>query len=252
MASIRYGAGIVDARGSISGQTFSRNANGAYIRARVAGTNPQTEEQTINRTRFGTISTLWRSLTKEQADSWIEAAKGTLGSYTDRLGQSSQYTGQQLFNKLNNVRQLFNPGASMITSAPVPEPIAEVSLDAAVVEYDPVTHDFDAMNLELGIKGGGTQSLLVYTSGEVGLGVNRPKSANRIFLGPVVDQAAGTLDVLPLWEARGLDKKKKNGGSEDPPPDSRIFFWIVPGSDKTGQVAGDLVISTQPIETPAP
>ena len=249
MASIRYGAGIVDARGSISGQTFSRNANGAYIRARVAGTNPQTEEQTVNRTRFGTISTLWRSLTKEQADSWIEAAKGTLGAYTDRLGQASQYTGQQLFNKLNNVRQLFNPAAQLLTSAPVPEPIVEVSLDAAVVEYDPETGDFETMTLEVKMPGASTQSLLVYTSGEVGLGVNRPKSANRIFLGPVIDQAAGDLDVLPLWLARGLEKKKKNGGGEDPPPDSRIFFWLVPGDEKSGQTAGDLVISTQPVAT---
>lgn len=246
MASIRYGAGIVDARGSISGQTFSRNANGAYIRARVAGTNPATQEQTQARTRFGTISSAWNSLTKPQADSWIEAAKGTLGAYTDRLGQSSQYTGQQLFNKLNNVRALF--GNPPLVSAPVAEPFAQVGLASATVEYDDTTHDFEEMSLLISMGLGETSDLLIYTSGEVSMGVNRPKSANRIFLGAVTGEAAGSLDVLPLWLARGLEDKKKNGGAEDPPPDSRIFFWVVPANEKTGQTDAELVVSTSPVE----
>lgn len=246
MASIRYGAGIVDARGSISGQTFSRNANGAYIRARITGTNPGTEEQTAARSRFGSISSAWRSLTKPQADSWIDAAKTTLGAYTDRLGQPSQYTGQQLFNKLNNVRALF--GNVPLNSAPVPEPFSQVGLDAAVVEYDATTLDFETMNLEVTMRPGQTQDLLVYTSGEVGMGVNRPAAAPRIFIGALTGQSAGTVNVLPLWLARGLEDKKKKNGQGDPPPDSRIYFWIVPASEKTGQTDAELVVSTTPIE----
>lgn len=246
MASIRYGAGIVDARGSISGQTFSRNANGAYIRARIAGTNPGTEEQTQARSRFGSISSAWRSLTKPQADSWIEAAKTTIGAYTDRLGQPSQYTGQQLFNKLNNVRALF--GDSVLRSAPVAEPFAQVGLDAAVVEFDGTTGDFEEMNLIVSMGLGETQDLLIYTSGEVGMGVQRPASAPRIFLGALQGESAGSIDVLPLWLARGLEEKKKNGGGDNPPPDSRIYFWIVPASAKTGQTDAELVVSTTPVE----
>lgn len=53
---------IGELRGSISGQTYSRNARGAYVRARVTGTNPNTVAQQNARTAFGSASTLFKSL----------------------------------------------------------------------------------------------------------------------------------------------------------------------------------------------
>jgi len=37
--SIKFGGGVVDARGSLAGNVFSRNKSGAYMRARVTPVN---------------------------------------------------------------------------------------------------------------------------------------------------------------------------------------------------------------------
>ena len=121
MASIRFGAGIVDARGSISGQTFSRNAGGAYIRARVTGTNPNTLRQQQVRQAFAQLSQGFSGLDAKTRDNWNDAARGPLGAYTNRLGEPSQYTGQQLYQSLNGIALSF--GVSLDTS-PEPPPLA--------------------------------------------------------------------------------------------------------------------------------
>lgn len=245
MASIRFGAGIVDARGSISGQTFSRNASGAYIRARVAGTNPRTEQQQQARQRFGAISSEWRALDVKQAQSWIDAAQTTLGRYVNRLGEQAQYTGQQLYSKLNNVRALFGNGP--LLEAPLPESLTDVIVSSPVVEYDPATGEIETMTLTVAMGGAGrAQDLLIYTSGEVSPGLKRPASAPRIWIGAIEAQTSGTIDVLPLWLARGLPDKKKDG-EQNPPPDSRIYYWVVPASARTGQTAAEVLVSTAPV-----
>lgn len=114
--SIKYGGGIVDARGSLAGNTFSRNANGAYMRAKVAGTNPRTPSQTQQRNFFGAISAAYKDLTADQVAAWTEAAKGSLGAYTNRLGEASQYTANQLYMKLNTV--LSSIGADTLDNPP--------------------------------------------------------------------------------------------------------------------------------------
>lgn len=142
MASIRFGAGIVDARGSVSGQTFSRNANGAYIRARTAPSQPRTPDQTANRQRFGAISSAYSSLAAAVAQAWVDAARGPLGQYTNRLGEVAQYTGQQLYNSVNGIRAAFG-----LAPASAPPPVASIPgvvVSDFEVEYDEATDTYSA------------------------------------------------------------------------------------------------------------
>lgn len=142
MASIRFGAGIVDARGSISGQTFSRNASGAYIRARVAPSQPRTPLQTANRSLFGGISAAYSSLSEAAAQAWVDAAKGTLGRYVNRLGEQSQYTGQQLFASVQGIRAAF--GLEPLEEIPNVVTIGAASVSDFLVTYDAVEDEFTA------------------------------------------------------------------------------------------------------------
>ena len=49
MALVQYGGGIVDARGSIGGNTFSKCAGGHYMRARTKPVNPKSALQQTRR-----------------------------------------------------------------------------------------------------------------------------------------------------------------------------------------------------------
>lgn len=61
MALVKFGAGIVDARGSIAGMTFSRNKSGAIIRARVKPVNPKAPRQEHARTIVSNLAAFWHT-----------------------------------------------------------------------------------------------------------------------------------------------------------------------------------------------
>lgn len=49
MALVQFGGGILDARGSIGGQVFSKNRFGNYMRARITPVNPNSARQAVVR-----------------------------------------------------------------------------------------------------------------------------------------------------------------------------------------------------------
>lgn len=70
---------IADPRGSVGGMTFSRNAGGAYMRARVTPTNPNTPNQQIVRSAMSTLSARWvETLTEVQRIAWAAYAENVL------------------------------------------------------------------------------------------------------------------------------------------------------------------------------
>lgn len=116
MASIQFGGGVAQVRGSLNGTVFARNKNGAYARNRVKGTNPRSEAQVAQRVLFSSLSSAWRDLTPAQRQTWIDGAEKF--PYTNRVGEVSVLSGAQLFNKLNMA--LLSAGANRIDSCPTP------------------------------------------------------------------------------------------------------------------------------------
>jgi hypothetical protein len=168
MASIRFGAGIVDARGSISGQTFSRNHNGAYIRARVAPVQPDTPAQTAARAAFGSRSSSYSALTDVQAAAWVESAKGSLGAYTNRLGEAAQYTGAQLYNSLNGVLDLL--GVARIAEPPVVAEIPSLLTSDLTLLYNTTSGEYD-VDGSIAIAGTGSWGALIEVGTSLSSGV---------------------------------------------------------------------------------
>lgn len=121
MASIKFGGGVADMRGSQGGTVYSRNASGAYTRNRTMPINPNSQLQQATRNAFGNIATAWRGLTEAEQATWIEQAPAY--PYLNRLGESSVYTGFQLYQKVNSQLQLCGQAGVDTIIAPVEMPI---------------------------------------------------------------------------------------------------------------------------------
>lgn len=117
MAKIQYsGLGVTDARGSIGGNTLSRNKSGAYAKKKTVGINPNSPAQQAVRAIFATIQNGWRDLTAALRSGWNENASEW--PQTDSLGNVFFLSGQQLYSKLNN--SLMQVGLAPIAIAPLP------------------------------------------------------------------------------------------------------------------------------------
>lgn len=136
---------LAEARGSIAGATFSRNGNSAYVRARATPVNPRTPDQTRSRDNLNAIATAWRDLTQTERTSWIDLARTV--PYVNNLGESSFYSGFQMFMKCNLTVMVFGNG--MIRQAPASAPtFPAVELSSLVAEQDSVTFGDFSLNAQ--------------------------------------------------------------------------------------------------------
>jgi len=166
MASVIFGGGVSEIRGSIAGSVFGRNANGATIRNRTTPVNARTAAQVAVRNNLAGVAASWRDLTDAERDGWIAAAPSF--PYTNRLGQPSQYTGQQLYNTLN--MGLVSIGTAVITSAPTPESTFGVIGTTVMDNSD------SEVEAQVSVPPGALWTVQAFSSGPVSPGVMRPNS----------------------------------------------------------------------------
>ena len=117
MAKIITSAIIADIKGTVGGNVFASNKGGNYVRRYKKPVNANSVAQQNVRNIFGANSGNWRTLTEEQRQSWITGAPNF--PYLDNLGQTKIYSGQQLFNSLNNNLQQI--GVAALTTCPIPQ-----------------------------------------------------------------------------------------------------------------------------------
>lgn len=115
MASIQFGGGITKMIGSHSGNTFSSNKGGAYVKRRAGGTNPRTNNQTVRRVRLAQTSLYFtHTLSAAQQSAWRTFASVT--PVVNRLGNTTFLSGQQMFCKLSC--NLVQSGMAIIATPP--------------------------------------------------------------------------------------------------------------------------------------
>lgn len=192
MALIKFGGGIVDARGSVAGNVFSRNRYGAYLRARTKPTNPNTALQQAVRNRIQALTTYWsQSLSDAQRTAWSQYAAAI--AWVNALGETQYLTGFNMFIRSNSV--ILQGGGTQVDAGPIvlslPEtdPTYAVAGDAANDEVD-VTFD---NGMDWANEDGG--HMLIY----VGQPVNQTRN---FFAGPyryagVIDGDAVTAPTSP-------------------------------------------------------
>lgn len=115
MALILFGGGIADARGSVAGNTYSRNKAGAYLRNRTKPINPNTVLQSANRVRFGMQAAGWTGLSNEKQNGWDALAAGA--TRLNKLGQVYTPGGRQLYLESSNNMSLL--GLAPLATAPI-------------------------------------------------------------------------------------------------------------------------------------
>lgn len=113
---IKWGAGIVDARGSMGGMTVSRNRSGAYARARITPINPQSPRQSVIRAIIAQITAAWANLLDDaQRAAWAIFADNVPAN--NKLGQVIKLSGFNQYVKSNTV--LLNAGMTTVEDAPI-------------------------------------------------------------------------------------------------------------------------------------
>ena len=116
MATIKFGGGITEMRGSIAGNTFSRNKAGAYVRARTTPINPSTARQSAVRALTALISQTWFAIASAaQRAAWAVFASNM--PTTNKVGDVIYISGFNQFMKSNIAAQ--NAGLTAIADAPV-------------------------------------------------------------------------------------------------------------------------------------
>lgn len=115
MASILYGGGVMDIRGSIGGQVHSKNRYGTYIRQKTKPVNPRSPAQSAVRNIMAAVTNAWSAIvTQLQRDAWDVYAAAIV--VTGRLGQSITLTGFNHYVRSNVAR--INAGLLRIDPAP--------------------------------------------------------------------------------------------------------------------------------------
>lgn len=182
MALVQLGGGVLDARGSIGGQVFSRNRFGNYIRARITPVNPQSTRQNKIRAVIQSLAQHWSStLTQAERDAWEVYADAI--TRQNALGAQIKLTGFNHFIRSNSIRSqsddtVIEPGPTTLTLPPA-DPIFVCEVDETAqqisVTFDPAL------------------SWAIIDAGEMYVFMSAPKAVGTNFIGGPF-RLAGAID----------------------------------------------------------
>ena len=114
MALVKYGPSVVDARGSVAGVVFSKNATSHYMRSRSIPVNPRStrckiergagnSNQVIIRAATAALTVRWSSvLTSDQRAGWELYAANVV--VKNKLGESIKLSGMNHYLRCNVIR----------------------------------------------------------------------------------------------------------------------------------------------------
>lgn len=141
---VKFGGGIVDARGSLAGNVFSRNKSGAYARARVVPVNPNSSRQSAIRAIVADVTQRWLSvLTGSQRDAWEVFASNVPAK--NKLGEVINLSGFNQFVKsniaANNAALPDIAAGPVIFDLPGEDPDFDATIDAGTGKVSVVFDD---------------------------------------------------------------------------------------------------------------
>jgi len=136
MALIRFGGGVVDARGSVSGNVFTKTKAGATLRSRRMPIRRKTNSQILRRSVASRATHAWgATLTAAQRAAWDLYALNT--GWTNKLGESINIGGLGAFVRLNGILGIFDSALH----APAPTAYGHASSTLAVISAVPEATD---------------------------------------------------------------------------------------------------------------
>ena len=109
---------------------FSKNRAGAYLRTKVTPVNPSTTDQASVRALFGAITQGWSALAAASIALWNAAVSDW--ATTDIFGDLKNPSGKNLYQRLNQVAQLY--GYSALTTPPAKVAMPEDIVTAVAID----------------------------------------------------------------------------------------------------------------------
>jgi len=181
------------ASGSTGGLVYSRNAGGAYVRARVLPTNPQTGPQSAVRDALRTLVDAWTNvLTNAQRDAWNTYAFNT--PTLNRVGDATHKSGQQMYIRSNVAR--LQASITRVDNAPT---VFDLGSFTPLIGF---TADASASTISIPFSN--TDEWANDDDGHMLVYMGRPQNATRNFgKGPYqlltrIDGASGTPPTTPV------------------------------------------------------
>ncbi len=194
MAKVLFGGGIMDARRSIGGNTFSRNKGGSYMRQRVTPINPQTVDQINKREILSDLAKDWGTvLTEAQRDSFTNFAE--LNPRTDVLGQAIILSGIQMYISLSE-RNLI-AGRPKFSQAPLNQDVTQLTTATATFDIGLT----DAFDVAFTPTVGGNEFVQVFATPQLSPGVSFIKNRLRLII-TAAGGAASPIDALAAWQTK--------------------------------------------------
>lgn len=195
MASVSFGGGITKVVGSHSGNTFSSNKGGAYVKRRTGGTNPRTATQTSARTRLALTSKYYtNTLSAAQQSAWRTFA--TTVPIVNRLGNTIFLSGQQMFSRLSS--NLLSSGGSIVATPPASTAVGNPT-NCTITAVSGGGGHLDITNFVSSATG--SDKVLTYVSPPLNPGVNFVSSKLRLLATPanVNSTAFATTDYEAIF-----------------------------------------------------
>lgn len=183
---VQWGGGILDARGSIGGQTASRNRSGNYLRARITPVNPNSVRQQVIRAAIQDLSQRWSSaLTQAQRDQWAVYAAAIVRQ--NGLGAQIKLTGFNHYIRSNSIRlqqadNTIGDGPGILTLPPG-DPVFACTVDEAGQQISVVFDD--------------TKDWCTQAFGHMYVAMSIPKAAGTNFIGGPYRIAGGIIGIDP-------------------------------------------------------
>lgn len=116
MALVKFGPGILDARGSVGGVVFSKNSSGSYMKARTKPVNPNTARQVAVKAAMAFLTTRWsQTLTAVQRTAWNLYASSV--AMPNKLGEAIFNSGFNHYIRSNLIAKLV--GYPLVDAGPV-------------------------------------------------------------------------------------------------------------------------------------
>lgn len=191
MARIKLGSIVTAISGKLGENVFSRNSGGAYVKANVTPTNPQTPAQTAVRIMMADVSSTWKTLTDTQRDTWHKAVNEF--TRTDQFGDIKRLTGKSLFQSLN--QNLVLTGQDQITIAPI-------SLNVPQPMFSSVNGDVGSQSIDLELENDTTSNVIqVFATPPLSQGIRYVKNRVRK-IGNFTGGPSGTILVGPEYVAK--------------------------------------------------
>ena len=172
MALVQFGGGVLDMRGSIGGQVFSRNRSANYIRARITPVNPRSPRQNVIRAAIASLAQDWsNTLTQLQRDEWEVYADAIVRQ--NKLGAQIKLTGFNMFIRSNSIRlqnalTVIVSGPSILTLPPE-DPTIAATVDETLQQVSLVFDD--------------TLAWVDQDDGHMIVAMSSPKAAGTNFIG---------------------------------------------------------------------